>query len=492
MPPDPPPPAATPKPDDAGALSYEPDQAAILAEPPSPEPHDPYVALRHPGYFRYFVGNAFSLLGSNMTTYAVAYELYRRTHSSLILGMVGLVQVIPILLLALPAGFFIDRFNRKKMILIATAAQIVLWIIMGFSSRYANTLVPGLGSVFHLGDAHAVIMLSLLLLNGVGRAVNQPAKQTLLPLLVPARYFHNAVTWNASQFETSNVLGPMIGGLALAQLLTVNFTNAWAFAILYWANALCGLIYWVNIARIHLPATPPPQPHAARQGMIASIIDGIRFLFEQKIILTAITLDMFAVLLGGATALLPVFADRVLQVGPVGLAGLRAAPSIGAVLMALLTAHLPPMKNAGRNLLYAVAGFGAAIIVFGLSRNYWLSLVALFATGLFDNVSVVVRHSLVQLLTPDPMRGRVNSVNTVFISSSNELGEFESGVTAYAAQRFCERFWSNSILGTPAVLGPELAVVAGGAGTIVVVIIAALAVGRELAKIKRLDQIVAK
>jgi MFS family permease len=388
----------------------------------------------------------------------------------------------------LPAGHYIDRFNRKTMIILATAVQIALWVLMGLSSRYAAELMPKLAPTLGLGDAHAPIMLLLLLLNGVCRAVNQPAKQTLLPMLVPARHFPNAIMWNASLFETSNVVGPMAGGVALAALLGGSYGGGatWAFAVLYFANGACQLAQLINIARIHLNALPvgPPKP-GPRDSMLASIKEGVRFVHGQKVILSAITLDMFAVLLGGATALLPVFAKQVLNVGPIGLACLRAAPSVGAVLMALALAHTPPMRHAGRNLLLAVTGFGAAIIVFGASRNFALSLAVLFIAGACDNISVVVRHSLVQLLTPDAMRGRVNAVNTVFISSSNELGEFESGATAYIAQRLVGRYWMAL---NAAMWGPMIAVMAGGAGTIVVVIVAAL-LWPELAAIGRLDEV---
>jgi MFS family permease len=443
-------------------------------------------------YRRYFIGNAFSLIGSNMTTITVGYELYHRTGSNLAMGMVGLVQVIPILLLALPAGHFVDRFNRKTMIIVSTAVQVVLWVLMGFSSRFGGELFPQVSGWFGQGDARVPIMLLLLLVNGMCRAVNHPAKQTLLPMLLPPQHFPNGVTWNATLFETSNVLGPMASGFALAAILGWRPTGTqmsvtWAFSYIYWANSLFQLINAVNIARIQLAHPAAPRLAAAPHNisMFASIKEGIRFVYSQKLILSAITLDMFAVLLGGATALLPAFAEHVVCVGPVGYAILRAAPSVGAVLMAMILAHSPPMKHAGRSLLWAVAGFGIAIIVFGLSRNFYLSVVALFAAGMCDNVSVVVRHSLVQLLTPDAMRGRVNSVNTVFISSSNELGEFESGFTADIFQRLVRNWTSEA---GALVYGPMTAVVAGGAGTIAVVL-AAARLWPQLAQVTRLDQL---
>jgi MFS family permease len=444
---------------------------------PEVERHDPYVALKYPNYRRYFTGNACALMGTQMTTYAVAYELWRRTEQPIVLGLVGLMQVIPIILLALPAGHMVDRFSRKTLILWAGGAQVILWALMGVSSRYATHWFGGAAAATQPGahlfaDPHVPILLGLLLLNGCCRAILQPARQSLLPLLVPAEHFANAVTWNSSLFEISNVVGPMTGGFAVAGLLALypNPHDTWAFAAIYWANAVLQLIQWMNVARIQLEHKPRPREPLTMQSMLA----GVKFVYGEKVILGAITLDMFAVLLGGATALLPVFADEVLHVGPIGLAWLRAAPSFGALTTAMVLAHMPPMERAGRNLLWCVAGFGGAIILFGLSRNFWLSMAALIVTGIFDNVSVVIRHTLVQLRTPDEMRGRVSAVNSMFISSSNELGEFESGTTCHIAQ---------SLLGPLA--GPMVAVAAGGVGTIVVVICAALA-WPELRRVGRL------
>jgi MFS family permease len=463
------------------------------APPADPELHDPYVALRYRDYRRYFTGNAASLLGTQMTTYAVGYELYKREaaidihNAALVLGLVGLVQVIPIILLALPAGHLVDRYSRKTLILIGTFVQILLWTAMGFSSHFAITWFGGPAATLStatapeaasaamaavhpslFADPHVPILLLLLLVNGMCRSITQPAKQALMPMLVPPKHFANAITWNSSLFEISNVVGPMTGGFALAALLGASptarlITHGWAFSCIYWANALLQLIQWVNVLRIDLVHTPP----AKREPMtMTSMLAGVHFVYNNKVILGAITLDMFAVLLGGATALLPVFAEQVLHVGPIGLAWLRAAPSFGALTTAMVLAHTPPMQKAGRNLLWAVAGFGASIILFGLSRTFWLSIVALIFTGVFDNISVVVRHTLVQLLTPNEMRGRVSAVNSVFISSSNELGEFESGTTAHIA---------SNVLGFGALWGPMLAVAAGGFGTILVVIIVAIA-----------------
>lgn len=256
------------------------------------------------------------------------------------------------------------------------------------------------------------------------------------------------MTWGSTNFEVGSMIGPAISGLLIARL--DRWSGGIGFPAVYALDALCGLVFIGFL----LPIRYNHEPHTPAHHPLRELFAGIKFVWNKKVILASITLDLFAVLFGGATALLPIFADQILQVGPVGLGWLRAAPSFGALLMAVLLAHLPPMRRAGLTLLGAVAGFGAAMMLFGLSKSFWLSLVMLAISGALDNISVVVRHTLVQLLTPDPMRGRVSAVNNVFIGSSNELGAFESGITA-------------------ALFGPVLSVVGGGIGTIIVVIAAA-------------------
>jgi len=268
-------------------------------------------------------------------------------------------------------------------------------------------------------------------------AIGWPARSALMPQIIPAAAFSNATMWSSSAFQTAMVVGPAIGGA----LLIFSLPAA------YLVDAGCSFVCVAMMAmlRVRLPARP--REPATLQTLLA----GVRFVWRAKPILATITLDLFAVLLGGAVYLLPIFATEILHVGSVGFGWLRAAPALGAVMMGLVLAHRPPMRHAGKAMLWAVAGFGAATIIFGLSRNFWLSLAMLFLTGAFDNISVVVRHSLVQMLTPDAMRGRVSAVNNIFIGASNELGGFESGMTA-------------------ALLGPVVSVVAGGVGTILVVL----------------------
>ncbi|HEY3600819.1 MAG TPA: MFS transporter, partial [Chthoniobacterales bacterium] len=259
---------------------------------------------------------------------------------------------------------------------------------------------------------------------------------------VPRDHFANAVTWNSSIFQVSCVLGPAAGGF-----LIVRF----GFPFIYTLDAVCALTFFVLV----LPIAKIREAPRVTVSAWHSLAEGIRFVFSKKIILATITLDLFAVLLGGATALLPIFADQILRCGPIGLGWLRAAPAIGAFVMAVVIAYLPPMRRAGKMLLWCVTGFGIATIVFGASKSFWLSLAMLFLTGVFDSVSVVVRQTLVQLLTPDEMRGRVSAVNNIFIGTSNEFGAVESGLTAAA-------------------FGPVISVVGGGIGTIAAVLAVAL------------------
>jgi hypothetical protein len=287
-------------------------------------------------------------------------------------------------------------------------------------------------------EAALPLMYLLLLINGVSRAFGWAARSAMFSNLVPRAVLSNAVMWNSSNFELTCVVGPALGGLAIAWI---------SIPSVYAIDAVCALLGFLFILPIHAPQQiSETHPHPLKD-----LSTGLRFVYGNKIILATITLDLFAVLLGGALALLPVYADQILHVGAVGLGWLRAAPSIGAVAMALALAHRPPLKKAGDAMLLAVAGFGAATIVFGVSKNYALSFLSLALTGACDNISVVVRHTLVQLLTPDAMRGRVSAVNNIFIGSSNELGAFESGITA-------------------ALFGPVISVVGGGVGTILVVL----------------------
>lgn len=390
--------------------------------------HDPYTALRLPDFRRYLTGSVLANFGMQMQTVAVGWEIYERTGSAMALGWVGLVQFAPVLALALVAGQVADKFDRRRIVLTAQ-------LFIAAASLGLTTISLLRGPV--------LAMYGCLLLSGMARAMNQPAKASLLPQIVPRERFSNAVTWSGGGFQLASVLGPGVGGLLIAL-----FGRAFPVYIL---DASATLTFAFLLSRIRPPRFTPSSETPTVQTLLA----GVAFVWQKKIILGTITLDLFAVLLGGAVTLLPVYAKDILQVGPTGLGWMRAAPSIGALLMSFTLAHRPPLERAGRAMLWSVAGFGVATIVFGLSRSFWLSLAMLFLTGALDMISVVVRHTLVQLLTPDAMRGRVSAINGLFIGASNELGGFESGLVA-------------------ALFNPTLSVVSGGIGTIVAVMAVAL------------------
>jgi len=388
--------------------------------------HDPYASLRLPNYRYYALGWFICVIGQQMQSVAIGWQLFNLAgggrHGALAQGFVGGVQALPILLLALPAGQWADRFDRR-LILICTQS-------------FATLCSLGLAFASHHGAPPGAMYL-LLGLSATAQAAGWPARSALLPQLVPPELIANATTWNSSGYQLAAVVGPALGGL----VVSISVTAA------YLIDAICALTFLLLLARLH----PRPAARSREPASLASVLAGARFVAHNPLILATITLDLFAVLLGGATYLLPYFASDVLHVGAVGFGWLRAAPAFGAVAMAMLIAHRPPMRRAGLTLLWAVAAFGLATIGFGFSRWFLFSFVMLLLTGGFDNVSVVVRHTLVQMLTPEHMRGRVSAVNSIFIGASNEIGGLESGVTGY-------------------LFGPIVSVVAGGIGTLLVVL----------------------
>jgi MFS family permease len=408
----------------------EEDTSSLPNQPVSTSSHDPYHALRYRDFRLLFFGTFIANIGEQMLYVAIGWELYVRTGSALALGFVGLVQVLPIIFLSLFAGHIADTYNRKRIV-------IYCQILLALASIGLTVLSFTHGSL--------ILIYGCLLLIGIGMAFNSPASSTLLPQIVPESVFENAATWSSSSWQLASVLGPALGGLIIA-LFHGSATAVYAL------NAVAALIFVAlilplrgvrRVARSHTSTT------------ISSLVEGLKFLRSTQVILAAITLDLFAVLLGGATTLLPIYAISILHVGPTGLGWLRAAPSIGAVFVSLCIAHTPPFKRAGRTLLLAVAGFGVATMIFGLSHVFWLSMLMLFAVGGLDNISVVIRDTLLLVRSPDAMRGRIAAVDSLFVGASNELGGFESGM---AAQLF----------------GPVIAVVGGGIGTILVVFLISL------------------
>jgi len=388
------------------------------------DPHDPYAALRFLDFRLLLTGRFITSFGNEMLSFAVAWELWLRTHSAFALGMVGLVQVVPVILLSLPAGHVADQYNRRRIVFMAQLSTGLCALGLAYLSHTQGSLVLVYLCLFGIG---------------IARAFNDPASSTLVPETVPPHLFSSAATWNSSTWQLASIVGPAVAGLIVA--FGGNVT------IIYVFDSIGVIIFTVLLSMIkgrRLPLAP-------RSATWSSLVEGFKFMRDTKVILAAITLDMFAVLFGGAVALLPIYATDILRVGPQGMGVMRAAPSIGALLMAFVIAHLPPMKSAGRTLLLAVTGFGVATIIFGLSTWFWLSVLMLALLGGLDNISVVIRATLLLTHTPDEMRGRISGVNGIFIGISNELGSFESGFAA-------------------ALFGPIIAVVAGGVGTIIVVL----------------------
>ncbi len=403
--------------------------------------HDPYAALRIDNYRKFAAGFVLSSTGLQMLATAVSWEVYERTHDPMALGLIGLFRALPVVLLSMPAGHAADVFNRKWVLCCTQMAFAILTLGLAVASKF---------------EAPIWVFYVLLTLMGCARSFNGPSRQSLLPLIVPRETFQNAVTWNSGVFQFSAIVGPLAAGTLLNE-----FNLAWPVYIL---TALGTAVNAVSIAAVE----PREQQKPSGKFTFESMMAGMSHVWKERTIFGALALDLFAVLLGGATALLPMYTKDILKEGPDVLGMLRAAPFVGALGMSLYLAHRPPFKRAGPALLWSVVGFGVCTIVFGLSKSFWLSMVMLFTLGALDNISVVIRHVLVQYHTPDHLRGRVGAVNSVFIECSNEVGAFESGAVAKA-------------------FGPVVSVVSGGIGTIVVVAALALAVP-ELRRLRTLHE----
>lgn len=390
-------------------------------------PHDPYAPWREPAFARYMIGKTCALIGQSMVVTAIGWELYERTHDALALGWVGLVLFVPVVVLSLPAGQVVDRHDRRLVLCMALALFAACAVGLAAVSSVQGPIW-----------AYYVLLFGA----GVAQAFYSPAASALLPGLVSNANLTGAISWSSGASQFAYLLGPALAGLLIA---TVHL--AWPVFLI---DAAGGLIYLILLLTIHYR---PPVRERETPGW-DEVLAGLRFVWRTELILAGITLDMFAVLFGGAVALLPIFAKDILHVGPAGLGWLMTAPSVGAFLMGLIVAHLPPIRRNGPVLLAVVAGFGLATIGFGLAPNFYVAWVMLFLTGAFDMVSMIIRSNLVQHLTPDAMRGRVQAVHHIFIGTSNELGGFESGLTA--------SWW-----------GPVRSVLFGGVGTLAVVAIAA-------------------
>lgn len=363
-------------------------------------------------------------MGTEMQSVAVGWQVFEITHRPIDLGYVGLVQFLPGVLLSIPAGHTADRFDRRAVLLTCYVSYAVCSVLLFLQAH---------------GSAKSVLpIFATLLLIGITRAFSGPASQSLVPQLVPTEHFGNAVAWGATVFQIATVLGPALGGLIYGWVHGA--------ASVYITAAACYAAGFVFLQMMHVRTGRMENKDISIETLLA----GVRYVWREKIILGSISLDLFAVLLGGAVALLPVYAQDVLHVGPGGLGVLRSMPAAGAALMAVVLAYRPLRRRSGAMMFIAVAIFGVSTIVFGISRSMTISLISLFVVGASDMISVVIRNTLVQIATPAAMRGRVSAVNLLFIGASNEFGQFESGITAQ---------W----------FGAVPAVIFGGVGTLIVV-----------------------
>ncbi len=366
---------------------------------------DTYAALRLPE-FRYWLGaSAFATLGGRALAVALGYQIYEVSRDPLALGLLGLIEAIPAVGLSLFGGHVADRYDRRGIVLITRAVSILA--ALAFALLSVNPATSNLLALY------LVVFIA-----GIARGFADPASSAFEAQIVPRELYVNATTWGGSVWQVTSIVGPALGGLVYAWL---GVTQTYVLIALLFALA------WLCAALVKSKPMPPPEKH---ESIWQSIALGVRYVFGQQVLVGSMALDLFAVLFGGVVALLPIFASDILKVGPIGLGFLVAAPSVGALLSMLWATRHPPVKHAGKIFLGAVAGFGLSIIVFALSKNFWLSLVALMFSGLCDGVSVVIRETILRMLSPEHLRGRIASVNWVFIGSSNEIGAFESGLAA--------------------------------------------------------------
>ncbi|KAA9325396.1 MFS transporter [Adhaeribacter soli] len=379
-------------------------------EPSFVEKHDPYAALKVPEFRLYVAARWCITIALQIQAVVVGWQIYQITKDPLSLGLIGLAEAIPSIIVALYAGYIADNYNRKMIIISTISVLVFCSAALLFFTLDAGKTILAIGVL----PIYLVIFLS-----GIARGFLGPANFSFMPQLLPhRRYYANAITWSSTTWQAASVAGPAIGGLLFGFL---GITAAYAVDV---ALTVLALGFYLLIKAKPLPET------SEKLSMKESLLSGIKFVFGNQLILGAISLDLFAVLFGGAVALLPIFASDILQTGPQGLGFLRAAPAIGSVLMALYLAHRPINVNAGKKMLLCVAGFGVCIILFGISRNFWFSLAMLALSGMFDSISVIIRSTLIHTFTPEYMKGRVSAVNNIFVGSSNEIGSFESGAVA--------------------------------------------------------------
>jgi MFS family permease len=379
----------------------------------SAKPHkkDPYAALRYKEFNTFLLLRFAMVFAWSMQFIVIEWQVYSITKDPLSLGIIGLMEVIPAVSMALFAGHIVDQKEKKGLLIKCILAFSV--ISFGLFLLTWPAVVEDFATQTILYSIYFLVFLG-----GLVRAFLGPTIFSLLSLLVPKKVYPNAATWSSSVWQIASVVGPAVAGFSIT-LIGVHWSLCSVFA--------CSIFALLALSQIEKKPILNPK---IGEPVMQSLSEGLKFVFNNKTVLGAITLDMVAVLFGGAVALLPIFAQDILKVGPEGFGFLRAAPAVGAFITMLITAYVPLSKNAGMKLLSAIFAFGICIIVFGLSTIFWVSLIALFFSGVFDGISVVIRQTILQLKTPDHMRGRVSAVNSMFVGSSNELGAFESGVTA--------------------------------------------------------------
>lgn len=405
-----------------------------------------HAALQSRDFRLFLAGRTCVIMAIQIQMAVVGWQVFQITGDEWSLGLIGLTEAVPAIFVALYAGHLADTIERKKIILVCVAVLVGCSTALGYFAHNPTQFIAEFGA----RPVYAIVFVT-----GFARGFLQPANFSFMPQLIPRAHYTNAVTWYSTMWEAASVTGPALAGLLI---------KFYGIELSYWVSTCVMACGFTGFAFIHRKPLPP---QTAEEGMKEKIKAGVKFVFGNQIILSAISLDMFAVLFGGAVALLPAFSAKILHVGPEGFGLLRAAPSIGALLMAIFLTYNPIKRNIGKVLLWAVAGFGFCMIGFGLSEIFWLSFGLLVASGIFDCISVIIRGSLIHTLTPENMKGRVGAVNSMFVGSSNEIGQFESGAMAR-------------------LMGLVPSVVFGGGMTLVVVLITALKADKllKLAKVE--------
>ena len=373
--------------------------------------HWSFAALRYPEFRSYIIARFFFIMVLTMQATLISWQVFEMTKDPFSIGLIGLVEFIPAVIMAIYSGYIIDRSDKKKLLHLSITANLLLTMLF--------TLVTSKWTAAHFPKQHILLAIyAIAFCTGIARAFSGPTSFALVSMLVPKKKIPNAVSWHSSSWQIAGVGGPAIGGIMF---------GIWGITTSFFVMVTMMI---VAVLTLFLIPSKPPVAIVKKETMLKSIREGFRFVWKTKEILGVISLDLFAVFFGGATALLPYFSDVILKTGPEGLGILRAAPGIGAILVMLVINFIPMRKNQGKTMLLCVGGFGAMMIIFGLSEYFWISFAALLLSGLLDGISIIIRSSVLQLKTPDEMKGRVSALNSIFIISSNELGAFESGFAA--------------------------------------------------------------